>query len=154
MQGSFASVELLFHTERGLYVGAWNEQPPGTMVDRLSGRDVQETSDAFQVAVDSSGNGLYGHWFLVKLGGSMSDGTLLPERRFEANWDGPWRARTRETGSGWTVEMFLPWAMLNMPAAGRKRRMAVAVTRYLARRDEIWSWPATPDIGAQYISLL
>ena len=142
----------LFYTERGLYVGAWNEQPPETLVGRLSGRDMFETTDAYQIVVDSSGNGLYGYWFRVKLGDSLMDGTLLPERRFESNWDGPWRARTRRTEDGWTAEMFLPWSMLNMPAAGGERRMAIEIARFLARRNEVWSWPALPDTEPQFIS--
>ena len=119
---------------------------------RLSGRDVWETADDYQFAVDSSGNGLYGHWFLVKLGDSMSDGTLLPERRFDQNWDGPWRARTNETEDGWTAELFLPWIMLTMPAAGAERQMAIGIARGLARRGETWSWPALPQTEPQFIS--
>ena len=115
----------LFYTERGLYVGAWNEQPPETMVGGLSGRDVFDQLDGYQIVIDSSGNGLYGYWFRVKLGGSLMDGTLLPERRMESNWDGPWRGRTQAGDDGWTVEMFLPWAMLNMPEADGERRMAL-----------------------------
>ena len=143
----------LFYTERGLYVGAWNEQPPETMVGGLSGRDVFDQLDGYQIVIDSSGNGLYGYWFRVKLGGSLMDGTLLPERRMESNWDGPWRGRTQTTDDGWTVEMFLPWAMLNMPDADGERRMAIEIVRFLARRNEMWSWPALPETEPQFISL-
>ena len=144
----------LFYSERGLYVGAWNEQPPDSLVSRLTGRDVFDTSDAYQIVIDSSGNGLYGYWFRVKLGDSLMDGTLLPERRFMSNWDGPWRAKTRKTEDGWTVEMFLPWVMLNMPATTNgERRMAVEFARFLARRNEVWSWPALPSTEPQFISL-
>ena len=143
----------LFYTERGLYVGAWNEQPPETMVGGLSGRDVFDQLDGYQIVIDSSGNGLYGYWFRVKLGGSLMDGTLLPERRMETNWDGPWRGRTQTTDDGWTVEMFLPWAMLNMPDADGERRMAIEIVRFLARRNEMWSWPALPETEPQFISL-
>ena len=144
----------MFYTERGLYVGAWNEQPPDTFVGRLSGRDVEDITDSYKVVIDSSGSGLYGHAFQVNLGGSMSDATLLPERRWEPNWDGPWRARTSEADAGWTVEMFLPWVMLNMPAVDGVRRMAVGIIRSLARRVEVWSWPATPSTQPQFISRL
>ena len=143
----------LFYTERGLYVGAWNEQPPDTMISRLSGRDTFDSADAYQIVIDSSGKGLYGYWFRVKLGDSLMDGTLLPERRFQSNWDGPWRAKTRKTADGWTVEMFLPWVMLNMPAENGERRMAIEIARFLARRNEVWSWPALPATEPQFISL-
>ena len=149
---AYATHTFLFHTERGLYVGAWNEKPPDTLVSRLSGRDTFETTDAYQIVIDSSGTGLYGYWFRVKLGDSLMDGTLLPERRFMSNWDGPWRAKTRRTDNGWTVEMFLPWVMLNMPADEGERRMAIEFARFLARRNEVWSWPALPDTKPQFIS--
>ena len=153
---AFRTHTFLFYSERGLYVGAWNEQPPDTLVSRLTGRDVFDTSDAYQIVIDSSGNGLYGYWFRVKLGDSLMDGTLLPERRFMSNWDGPWRAKTQKTEDGWTVEMFLPWVMLNMPATTNgdgERRMAVEFARFLARRNEVWSWPALPSTEPQFISL-
>ena len=151
-RAAYGTHTFLFYTERGLYVGAWNEQPPQTLVGRLSGRDIFETADAYQIVVDSSGNGLYGYWFRVKLGDSLMDGTLLPERRFTSNWDGPWRARTQRTKDGWTAEMFLPWSMLNMPAADGERRMTIEIARFLARRNEVWSWPALPDTEPQFIS--
>ena len=150
---SYRTHTFLFYTERGLYVGAWNEQPPDTLVSRLSGRDTFDSADAYQIVIDSSGNGLYGYWFRVKLGDSLMDGTLLPERRFESNWDGPWRAKTQKTADGWTAEMFLPWVMLNMPAADGERRMAIEIARFLARKNEVWSWPALPSTEPRFISI-
>ena len=152
-RGAFATHTFLVYTERGLYVGAWNEQPPETLVSRLSGRDAFDETDAFQIALDSSGNGLYGYWFRVKLGDSLSDGTLLPERNMRSNWDGPWRGKSQRVDDGWTVEMFLPWAMLNMPAHEGERPMKIMVARFLGQRAEVWSWPATPSTEPQFISI-
>ena len=143
----------LFYTERGMYVAAWNEQPAGTLMGPLSGRDTFEHADAYQVVVDSSGAGLYGYWFRVKLGDSLMDGTLLPERRFGRDWDGPWDARTERTDDGWTMEMFLPWSMMNMPAGDGERRIAIEIARFLPHLNEVWSWPALPDTEPQFISM-
>ena len=143
----------LFYTERGMYVAAWNEQPAGTLMGPLSGRDTFEHADAYQVVVDSSGTGLYGYWFRVKLGDSLMDGTLLPERRFGRDWDGPWDARTERTDDGWTMEMFLPWSMMNMPAGDGERRIAIEIARFLPHLNEVWSWPALPDTEPQFISM-
>ncbi|MYB36425.1 MAG: hypothetical protein F4Y26_03340, partial [Gammaproteobacteria bacterium] len=143
----------LLYTQRGLYVGAWNEQPSDTLMGPLSGRDSFEYADAYQIVVDSSGAGLYGYWFRVKLGDSLMDGTLLPERRFARDWDGPWDARTERTDAGWTVEMFLPWSMMNMPAGDGERRIAIEIARFVPHLNEVWSWPALPDTEPQFISL-
>lgn len=143
----------LFYTERGLYVGAWNEQPKETRITRLVGRDQFGNADAYQIMLDSSGSGLYAYWFMVKLGDSLADGTLLPERKFSNNWDGPWRARTHETEDGWTVEMFLPWVMLNMPESeDDKRRMRFLITRDVGKQQERWTWPVLPNTEPRFLS--
>ena len=152
-RAKYRTQTFLFYTERGLYVGAWNEQPTDTLMGPLSGRDSFEYADAYQIVVDSSGEGLYGYWFRVKLGDSLMDGTLLPERRFGSDWDGPWDGRTQRTDDGWTVEMFLPWSMMNMPAGDGERRIAIETARFVPHLNEVWSWPALPDTEPQFISL-
>ena len=143
----------LFYTERGLYVAAWNEQPVDTLLPRLASRDSFRDSDAFQFAIDSSGNGLYGYWFQVKLGDSLSDGIIQPERRFRRNWDGPWRGNSKKVEDGWTVEMFLPWSMMSMPDAPTgKRQMGFSISRELGELHERWSWPALPFTQPKYLS--
>ncbi|MDE0419414.1 MAG: DUF5916 domain-containing protein, partial [Gammaproteobacteria bacterium] len=151
--GRYRTQTLIFYTERGLYVGAWNEQPTDSLTPRLAGRDGWGTGDAYQVMIDSSGDGRYGYWFMVVLGGTLADGHLMPERRFSSNWDGPWRGETRETDDGWTVEMFLPWSMIDMPAVAEgARRMGLLVTRDLAALHERWAWPGLSWIQPRFIS--
>ncbi|MYJ76297.1 MAG: hypothetical protein F4089_14915, partial [Gammaproteobacteria bacterium] len=151
--GRYRTQTLIFYTERGLYVGAWNEQPTDSLTPRLAGRDGWGTGDAYQVMIDSSGDGRYGYWFMVVLGGTLADGHLMPERRFSSNWDGPWRGETRETDDGWTVEMFLPWSMIDMPAVAEgERRMGLLVTRDLAAINERWAWPGLSWIQPRFIS--
>ena len=79
-----ATQVVYFHTERGLYVGAKLEQPPETLVARLSGRDQFINRDAFSFTLDTSGEGLYGYWFTVNLGGAVMDGKVAPERRYSS----------------------------------------------------------------------
>ena len=151
--GRYRTQTFMFYTERGLYIGAWNEQPTDSLTPRLAGRDGWGTGDAYQVMIDSSGDGRYGYWFMVVLGGTLADGHLMPERRFSSNWDGPWRGETRETDDGWTVEMFLPWSMIDMPAAHEgERRMGLLITRDLAAINERWAWPGLSWIQPKFIS--
>jgi hypothetical protein len=49
-----------FHTEKSLYIGLKLEQPPETLVARMSGRDRFVNRDAFSLTLDTSGEGLYG----------------------------------------------------------------------------------------------
>jgi len=55
------------YTNKGLYVGGFFEQPPETLVRRLSGRDFFINRDEFGVTLDTSGMGLYGYWFTAPL---------------------------------------------------------------------------------------
>ena len=150
--GRYRTQTFIFYTERGMYFGAWNEQPTDSLTPRLAGRDGWGTGDAYQVMIDSSGDGRYGYWFMVVLGGTLADGHLMPERRFTSNWDGPWRGQTSETDDGWTVEMFLPWSMIDMPAADGPRRMGLLITRDLAAINERWAWPGLSWIQPRFIS--
>ncbi|HBX38822.1 MAG TPA: hypothetical protein DEG76_16720, partial [Pseudohongiella sp.] len=104
-----------FYTEQGIYVGAMNFQPADTLVARMTSRDTQLDRDGFVVGLDPSAEGLYGYFLRINLGDSMTDGTILPERQLNMQWDGSWNARTQALENGWSVEYFIPWAMMPLP---------------------------------------
>ena len=72
----------LLYDQQGLYVGAKLEQPSDSLVARLSARDQFLDRDGLVLVVDPAGKGNYGYWFSLNLGGAMTDGTTLPERKF------------------------------------------------------------------------
>ena len=141
-----------FYTDQGLYVGAKLVQPPETLVARLSGRDQFINRDGFGITLDTSGDGHYGYWFAVNLGGSVMDGKVAPERRYTNQWDGPWRRGTAELDDGWSLEMFLPWSMMAMPKSEGARRMGFWTNRKVAHLDERWSSPPRPFTVARFMS--
>ncbi len=143
------------YDDEGLYVSGDMKQPSGTLVRQLSGRDsFTSNRDSLNVTLDTSGEGRYGFWFGIALGDSQMDGTVLPERNFNNDWDAPWRGRTVETEDGWSAEMFIPWSVVSMPAGSDVRRMGVYVSRKVAYRDERWGWPALPPTQAKFLSTL
>ena len=145
----------LFNTERGLYVGIDMAQPEGTLVKRLSGRDVRSLNrDSINITLDTSGEGRYGFWFGVNLGDSLMDGTVLPERKFSSEWDGPWRAATQETDIGWSAEMFIPWAAVSMPSGGGDRQMGLYMSRKVAYQDVRYGWPGLSSTKPVFMSAL
>lgn len=145
----------LFYTERGLYVGIWAEQPVDTLIARLSPRDKFVSRDRVRVFIDPSGEGLYGYWFELALGGTLSDGTVLPERQLREQWDGPWRGAIEPHAEGFAAEFFLPWSMMAMPEiAGDKRKIGFYVERGLPARRERWSWPALPQSANRFMTAL
>lgn len=144
-----------FNTKRGLYVGIDMEQPAGTTVNRLSGRDVRQLNrDSINITLDTSGEGRYGFWFGINLGDSLMDGTVLPERKFSSEWDGPWLGATAETDRGWSAEMFIPWATVSMPQTGQTRQMGMYMSRKVAYRDERWGWPGLSSTKPVFMSAL
>jgi hypothetical protein len=145
----------LAYDDRGLYVGAEMLQPPESLIARLSSRDDRGLNrDSINLTLDTSGEGRYGFWFGVNLGDSVSDGTVLPERNFNNDWDGPWYGRSQVTERGWTAELFIPWSTVSMPAATGTRRMGLYMSRKVAYLDERWGWPALPDTVPRFMSAL
>ena len=71
-----------FYTERGIYLSAMNFQPQETLMARMTSRDTRLERDGFVVAIDASGEGLYGFYLRINLGNSLTDATILPERTF------------------------------------------------------------------------
>ena len=150
----YRTVVKYLYTERGLYVGAWMEQPPETLLARLSSRDEYINRDSFGITLDTSGEGLYGYWFSINLGGTVMDGKVEPEREFTAEWDGPWESATAAVADGWSAEAFLPWSMMSMPGGADDREMGIWANRQVAYIDERWSWPPLPFTGARFMSAL
>ena len=143
-----------FYTNSGLYVGGVFEQPAGTLIPRLSGRDFFINRDEFGLSLDTSGEGLYGYWFTAALGGSVKDGKIAPERNFSNQWDGPWLRGTAIVEQGWSTEMFLPWSMMAMPKIDGPREMGFWANRQVAHRDERWSSPPRPFTSPQFLSVM
>lgn len=152
--GRFKTESRFFYTDKGLYVGTLNQQPLHSLLERLSIRDQVVTRDGIELTIDPSGEGLYGYWFGVNLGGTLNDGRVLPERQISKEWDGPWYGDAAATEDGWSAEMFLPWSMMAMPDGGDERIMSMFVARKVAYLDEIWSWPALPPTGSRFMSAL
>lgn len=144
----------IFYTEEGIYVGVMNFQDPDTLIARMTSRDVRLDRDGFVVGIDSSGTGLYGHFLRINLGDSMTDGTILPERQLNMQWDGSWNGRTAEQDYGWGVEYFIPWSMMALPQApSGTRQIGIYLERQVGYLEgEAWSYPALPRTVNQYIS--
>ncbi len=152
--GVHATFLRVAYDDKGLYLAADLHQPRETLILRLSGRDMFDNRDSVSLTIDTSGEGRYGYWFGVNLGDALMDGTVLPERNFNNDWDGPWYGRSQLTQTGWSMEMFIPWGVVSMPAAGETRAMGLYVSRKVAYKDERWGWPALPPTQSKFMSSL
>ena len=153
-KATYSTASRFIYTDDGLYVSAVMEQPPDTLVARLSSRDQYINRDGYGITLDTSGEGLYGYWFTVNLGGSLADGKVAAERTITHQWDGPWRGASAITDSGWSVEMYLPWSMMAMPQSDAQRTLGFWVDRKVAHLDERYSWPVLPFTSPRFMSAL
>ena len=152
--GEYATQIRMLATEKGLYVSSVMSQPKETLVKRFSTRDDFIDRDTFGITLDLSGEGLVGYWFIVALGNSLMDGKVLPERNYQRDWDGPWIGKSAARQDGWSVEMFLPWSMINMPDAGTMRNIGFAASRQVSSTNERYQWPGYPYTSSKFVSAL
>ncbi len=151
---SYRTLARYFYTEEGMYVGVKLEQPHESLVARLSSRDQFINRDSFGIYLDTSGNGLYGYFFIVHLGGAVMDGKIAPERQYAMEWDGPWHRATSELPDGWSVEMFLPWSMMALPQVIGARNIGFYADRSVAHLNERWGVPPLAFSSARFMSAL
>ncbi|MEX0965116.1 MAG: DUF5916 domain-containing protein [Pseudohongiellaceae bacterium] len=143
----------MFYTEQGIYISAINYQPADTLVARMTSRDTQLDRDGFVVGIDASGGGLYGYFLRINLGDSLTDASLLPERQMNMQWDGSWNGRTQALDDGWSVEYFVPWAMMPLPQVEGARQIGFYFERQVGHLSgEAWSNPPLPRTVNQYLS--
>ncbi len=151
----YRTVLKMFYTERGLYASFQMEQPRSTLVRWYSGRDEGRLNrDNVGITLDTSGEGRYGYWINLALGGNQVDGTVLPERQFSGDWDGAWYGGTAETQDGWDAEIFLPWSQMAMPREEGERKLNAYASRKVAHLDERWAVPALPFTQPLFMSAL
>tara|TARA_B100000676_G_scaffold200335_1_gene196826 strand:- start:2810 stop:5320 length:2511 start_codon:yes stop_codon:yes gene_type:complete len=144
-----------FYTERGLYFGIINHQPADTVVRRLTIRDASPfdfVNDGIGVAIDASGEGRYGYVLRMGLGDSMTDGSVLPERQVNLQWDGAWDGRTQVIEEGWSAEFFVPWSMMQLPQSDIERKIGLAFIRDFSDLGERWSSPPLPMTRNVFLS--
>ena len=142
-----------FYTERGIYLSAMNFQPQETLMARMTSRDTRLERDGFVVAIDASGEGLYGFYLRINLGNSLTDATILPERTFNFQWDGPWLARTQALENGWSAEYYIPWSMMPLPQVDDDRKIGIYLERQVGHlQGEAWANPPLPGTVNQFLS--
>jgi hypothetical protein len=96
----------------GLYFAFECDEHHGDVVAPFFQRDQIVASDYVLVEIDSNGADTSGYVFGVSPSGAIFDGQLFRDTDQELLWDGVWRSGARETATGWTAEIFVPWSTL------------------------------------------
>ncbi len=139
--------EVRFVFGRGsLYMGVtcYDSEPDKLMGNTMQRDAFLNADDRFMWTFDPYLNGRSGYFFEINPSGAMGD-SLLDTAEGNSNnsnaaraWDGIWYAKTRRTGTGWTIEIEIPFRTLNFdpdaPAWG------VNFQRTIRRKNEETLW--------------
>lgn len=143
----------VFYTEAGIYIAVAMEQPADTLVRRITARDNRDVNrDRVSITLDTSGEGQYGYWVSLALGDNQMDGTILPERQYNSQWDGAWYGATAETDNGWSAEFYIPWGQLSMPSREGTRQIGFYAERIVAHLNQNWAWPTIAKSDPIFLS--
>jgi len=145
----------IFYTDKGLYVSFDMVQPIDTIIERAAPRDAFEVNrDRIGFTLDTSGDGRYGYFMHLSLGDRELDGTILPERQYDRDWDGAWYGATQRTDKGWAAEFYIPWSQMAMPKTEGERHIGIFVSRKVGFLDERWGWPGLTDTQPRFLSAM
>ncbi len=131
----------LLADDRALYVlfEARDPEPDKVRAWRAR-RDEGGSSDWVGLYLDAEGRGERAFWFAVTAGGVQMDGVRLAGSGLRTAWDGTWSSAARRTGTGYCVEMRIPWRILRHPET--MDRLGLVLQRAVARSGERSTWPA------------
>lgn len=123
-----------------LYVAAQlHDEVPSKIRQRLTRRDNLNNADWFLVSFDSNLDRETAYTFGVNAGGVQYDALRTANNR-NSSWDAVWESAVQHTGRGWTVELRVPYSMLQFPKQ-EPQTWGVHVTRQIPRLSERSEWP-------------
>ncbi|KIG16266.1 hypothetical protein DB30_04726 [Enhygromyxa salina] len=101
----------------GLYFAFDCDEHHGEVIAPFFQRDQIVASDYVQIEIDSNADHTNGYVFGVSPSGAIFDGQLFRDTSQELLWDGVWRSDAKQTATGWTAEVFVPWSTLRFEHA-------------------------------------
>lgn len=136
------TVVRLLATPSGLVVGWWlsDRNPTGIVRTQLR-RDASLRSDDYvSMVIDGLSDQRSAFYFRANSNGALWDGEHISFESGNEEWDGVWDARAQIHSTGWTLEMFIPWATLRYPKD--VQQMGMNFRRFLPRTNEELLWRA------------
>ena len=137
--GSLKTVTRIISNEDGIYIGFTNFQDNSSMLSNKSMRDEGSNNvEQNGVAIDFDGDGLKAYMFIVTLANIQRDGIRRLGGWPEFDWDGDWKAATKEYDGYWVSEFLVPWDVVLMKNIdGLERDINITTFRYIAK-DQTW----------------
>ena len=153
-------VRIVYDDDR-LYLGVilYDSDPAGIMGTQMQRDAPLSSDDRFMWSIDTFLDGRSGYFFEINPLGLMGDGLISQGGGFgigggggfgggggggfgggvNKQWDGIWIARVRQTDTGWTAEIELPFRTLNFDPTSRA--WGINFQRTVRRKSEesVWS---------------
>jgi hypothetical protein len=126
-----------------IYVGIRCYDDPSGITAKELARDVSlGEDDRIQVILDTYLDGRSGYWFQLGPRGSIGDALVNENGKdFNKSWDGLWDGKARITENGWEGELIIPFKTMGFKKGSDT--WGLKVIRYIKRKSEMSTWPAT-----------
>ena len=141
----------VLYGDDAIYVGfrCW-VRDPATLVARLARRDEFVGSDRVAVAFDSYNDDRTAFYFGVTAAGVEQDLLMFNDTEEDTSWDAVWDGKAARfsdaTGSGYTVEMRIPFSQLRYATAAGPEVWGIQFQRRVPATGEDVFWaPILPD---------
>jgi Domain of unknown function (DUF5916) len=131
------------YDHNNIYVGIHCYDDPKGITAKELARDVSlGDDDRIQVILDTYLDGRSGYWFQIGPRGSIGDALVNENGKdFNKSWDGLWDGKARITDDGWTGELIIPFKTMGFKKGNNT--WGLKLIRYIKRKSEISTWPAT-----------
>src|SRR5688572_10403254 len=116
-------VRIIFDRDRLILgVTCFDSEPTRLLGNQMQRDQDFEADDRFMFAIDPFFDGRTGYFFEINPSGAMGDGLISGPTggdfggfggEMEKSWDGIWLARVRQTATGWTAEVEIPFKTVN-----------------------------------------
>jgi hypothetical protein len=135
-----------------LYVGVMcYDTAPDSIVALLTRRDQWTERDWVELELDPHHDHQTGFWFLVGPSGTLMDGSLHDDDKFDDTWDGVWEAEAAIHDLGWSVEYRIPYHVLRF-AEEEQYSWGISLQRRVIRRSEDVRWVHVPREESGFVS--
>ena len=129
--------------KNNIYIGINCFDDPKGIIAKELARDVGlDNDDRVQVILDTYLDGRSGYWFQIGPRGCIGDALVNANgKEFIKSWDGLWDGKARITGNGWQAEIIIPFKTMGFKKGSDT--WGLKLIRYIRRKSEIATWPAT-----------
>ncbi len=150
MPGSEKSEFYFLFDHNNIYVGVHCYDDPEGITAKELARDVSlGDDDRIQVIFDTYLDGRSGYWFQIGPRGSIGDALVNENGKdFNKSWDGLWNGKAKITDDGWEAELIIPYKTLAFKNGNST--WGLKLIRYIKRKSEISTWPATSLNGNRF----